>query len=106
MEDRKVLSALSYLSVFFAPFIAPVIIWLASKDEEVRYHSKRAIISHLIPVALGIVAGLFFIFTAIFGASGDNPVMFFTGLGGLALYGILYLAIVIWNIVQAVLVFR
>ncbi|WP_042478884.1 DUF4870 domain-containing protein [Bacillus ndiopicus] len=106
MEDRKILSMLSYLSIFFAPFIAPIIIWLVSKDEEVRYHSKRALISHIIPIILGIAVGVFFIFTTIFGGVQEDATLFFAGFGGMLLYGLLYLVFIIWNIVQAVLVYR
>ncbi|MEC1179707.1 DUF4870 domain-containing protein [Metasolibacillus meyeri] len=106
MENRNILSALSYLSIFFAPFIAPIIIWLVSTDDTVRYHAKRALISHIIPIVLGILFGVFFIFTTIFGGAQEDATFFFLGFGGMLLYGLLYLAFVIWNIVQAVLVFR
>ncbi|MCT6923871.1 MULTISPECIES: DUF4870 domain-containing protein [Bacillales] len=106
MEDRRILSALSYLSIFFAPFIAPIIIWLVSQDSDVRRHAKRALISHIIPIGLGLLAGVFFLFTTIFGGAQEDATLFFAGFGGMLLYGLVYLGFVIWNIVQAVLVFR
>ena len=60
MIQSKGLSAVSYLSYFFAPFILPIIILFITKEDFVKRHSKRAIISHLIPVVLGITLAIFF----------------------------------------------
>ena len=59
MIQSKGLSAVSYLSYFFAPFILPIIILFITKEDFVKRHSKRAIISHLIPVVLGITLAIF-----------------------------------------------
>ena len=55
MENQKVLSAFSYLSVFIAPFVVPLVVYFVSKDSEVKRHSIRALISHLIPLVLGFI---------------------------------------------------
>ena len=55
MDNQRILSALCYFSILFAPFLLPLIVYFVSPDTEVKYHAKRSLLSHLIPVALGIV---------------------------------------------------
>lgn len=104
MENNKILSALNYFSVFFAPFIVPIIIWVAVSDEEVKQHAKRALLSHIIPVILGIFIFIYFIFGVSFAQGNETWII--VSIGGAILYGLLYFALIIWNIVQGVKVLR
>ena len=110
MENQKVLSAFSYLSIFFAPFIVPVIVYFVSKDSEVKRHSIRALMSHLIPVVIGIVFFIIFIFSTmsfnVYDPSTGDQTFLIIWLAGFAIYLLVSLGIVIWNIVQAVRVIR
>lgn len=106
MEQSKGINALSYLSAFFAPFIVPIIIYFAAKDLAIRHHAKRALISHLIPVVLGIILFLAFLTTA---STADQLVGDAVTYGFIAAfvgYVILTFALLIWNIVQAIKVLR
>lgn len=110
MENQKILSAFSYLSVFFAPFIVPLIVYFVSKDSDVKRHSIRALISHLIPVVFGIILFAVFVFSTIsFNTfdleSGSNTFMI-VWFASFAIYLLISLGIVIWNIVQAIRVIR
>ncbi len=49
MDSRKVLSCLSYFSIFFAGFIFPLAVFLATGDDVTKKHAKKALLSHLIP---------------------------------------------------------
>ncbi|MBC1366302.1 DUF4870 domain-containing protein [Listeria innocua] len=51
MLDKKIISALSYFSLFFAPIIAPIIIWCTNKDKETRHHVKWALLTQTTFVA-------------------------------------------------------
>lgn len=108
MNDYKTLSALSYFSVFFAPFLLPLIIFFASSNEIVKKHAKRAFLSHLLPVIAGIAVFIIFVTGAAFGSMEQNMgnSMFFVWIILVALYGILSLAITIWNVVQGIRVLR
>lgn len=55
LDNPKILSALSYFSVLFAPFLLPIIVYFISQDSEVKYHAKKSLISHIIPVILLII---------------------------------------------------
>ncbi|MGN4127459.1 DUF4870 domain-containing protein [Lysinibacillus sphaericus] len=110
MENQKILSAFSYLSIFFAPFIVPLIVYFVSKEHEVKRHSIRALISHLIPFLFGIIFFIVFVFSSMSmttfepDASGNTFIIIW--FAAFAIYLLVSLGIVIWNIVQAVRVIR
>ncbi|KRL04180.1 DUF4870 domain-containing protein [Liquorilactobacillus oeni] len=57
MPRNKIINALSYLSIFFAPFIFPLIVWIVCVDEpDVRHHAKSAMFLHLFPLILSFIA--------------------------------------------------
>ncbi|WP_281975211.1 DUF4870 domain-containing protein [Halobacillus litoralis] len=49
-SNRNFLSSLNYFSFFFAPFFFPLLTMIFGY-EEIKLHGKRALISHLIPIA-------------------------------------------------------
>lgn len=53
-SNRNFLSSLSYISFFFAPFFFPLLTMIFGY-EEIKRHGKRALISHLIPIATFII---------------------------------------------------
>lgn len=94
---RQLLSALSYFSIFFAPFLLPLIIWIACREDlYVAMHSKRALISHILP----FVAALPLLFLT-FGAEHLGSV-----LGYIILFIIIYFGTFIYNIVKGIQVLR
>ncbi|WP_166244405.1 DUF4870 domain-containing protein [Paenibacillus turpanensis] len=72
METNKILSALAYLSIFFAPFLVPIIIYFVTNDREVKRNSLEALLAHLLPLVsifgfVFLLAGSFIgTFTAVF----------------------------------------
>lgn len=110
MNNNKILAALCYFSVFFAPLLLPIIVFFITDDKEIKHHAKRSLVSHLIPTIL-LVAG-FIIFS--FSMLSFQDQMFGSGFGFwqltpflfMLLYGVLFLAIVIWNVIQGVKVMR
>ena len=106
MDNSKALSALNYFSVFFAPFIVPIIIYFISPDPEVKRHSIRALLSHVIPFILGIILVVTLFIVGVFSmqVNGDNVLATWVLL--VLGYGLLYLAIIIWNVVQGIKVLR
>ncbi|AUJ29942.1 MAG: DUF4870 domain-containing protein [Liquorilactobacillus hordei] len=60
MQKIKILSSLSYLSIVFAPFIFPLIIWFVCADEPIiRNHAKKSFLLHLLPIFLTLVGVIF-----------------------------------------------
>ena len=108
MKEHKTLSALSYFSILFAPFLLPIIVFLASTNEDVKKHAKRAILSHILPVVAGVLVFIFFIFSiATSSSSMDiNNGMFYSWIIVIILYGVFTLLITVWNVVQGIRVLR
>ncbi|WP_019413835.1 DUF4870 domain-containing protein [Paenisporosarcina sp. TG20] len=116
MDNRRLLSALCYFSILFAPFLLPIIVYFISPDTEVKYHAKRSIISHLIPVALGIIGfivlmvGSLTMYNTMSPSIGTStsfdfltasvPLLF------MLVYAILSIIVLIWNIVQGIKVLQ
>ena len=48
MSEHKVLSSLSYFSLFFAPILFPIVVYFLTKGETKR-HARNAFLSHIIP---------------------------------------------------------
>ena len=112
MDNNKIMAALSYFSVLFAPFILPIIVYFITKEPEVRQHAKRSLLSHLIPFSL-IVVMFFIVFSSFFTISmSDNafegPSLFMSSAPFVLvlLYLVVYTVTLIWNIVQGVKVLR
>ena len=106
MEQSKGINALSYLSAFFAPFVVPIIIYFVTKDMDVRRHAKRAFISHLIPIVLGLILFFAFLTTPYTAEERVGAAVTYGYIAAFIGYGILTFALLIWNIVQAIKVLR
>lgn len=108
MKEYKTLSALSYFSILFAPFLLPIIVFLSSTNEDVKKHAKRAILSHILPIAAGVLVFIFFIFSIASSSSSMdiNNGMFYSWIIVIILYGVFTLLITVWNVVQGIRVLR
>ncbi|MEH7116437.1 DUF4870 domain-containing protein [Neobacillus vireti] len=102
MESRKVLSSLCYFSIFFAGFIFPLAVYLATGDQETKSHAKKSLVSHLIPLITTplIIFAAFHDFTSQPNAL-PNALPIFTIISIIVLI-LLWLVIVIWNIIKGV----
>lgn len=88
MKSNKILNGLDYLSIMFAPFIFPLIVWFVTeKGSENHHHAGRALKLHLIPVVFSIIA---FIVIGGFGAVTKST----TAVGGAAIPVLVIAAIV------------
>lgn len=113
MENNKLLSALSYFSVLFAPLILPIIVFFISHDKEVKHHAKKSLISHIVPLVLMIILFIsIFATTVPFSYSmsttykepsiwlASGPLIF------ILFYLVVYAIVLIWNVIQGVKVLR
>lgn len=91
MKDYRLLSSLCYFSIFFAGFIFPVVVYFIVQDDDVKFHAKRALISHTIPL-LTIILLIISLITL----SPATMVIFIIGAV------IINFLIVIWNIIQGI----
>lgn len=63
MDHPRLLGALNYFSIAFAPLLFPLVVFFASGEPAVRRHAKRACFIQLIP-AVPFAAFLFMTFMA------------------------------------------
>ncbi len=98
METRKVLSGLCYLSIFFAGFIFPLIVWLASGDAVTKQHAKKALISHLIPIIPTIFVVIAFVYEMVH-FQNELPALTIISI---VVTAMIWLVVVIWNIIKGV----
>ena len=105
-NNNKILSILCYVSLLFAPFLLPLIVYFAIKDTKVKYHAKRALISHSIPTILSILLVIFG-FIGMFSMDYENMNGFIIKMFVLmGIYFAITIGVIIWNLVQAYRVFR
>ncbi|NMO95279.1 DUF4870 domain-containing protein [Paenibacillus lemnae] len=93
---RQLLSSLSYFSIFFAPFVLPIAVWILSQDYEVQKHAKRAFLTHMFPVAAGILLLIMALSAGSFGAV----------MGYIILFAVIYFGTFVYNIIQGLHVLR
>ncbi|WP_373676008.1 hypothetical protein, partial [Enterococcus faecium] len=54
---NNILSSFCYFSVFFAPFIFPLIVWILASGDTSR-HAGKALLYHILPIIFFIVSFL------------------------------------------------
>ena len=102
MDTNKILSSLSYFSIFFAGFLFPLVVFFVTDDKRVKYHAKKAFLSHLLPlVSIPIV----FLAAAIDGFWDVGWMQIFFVIAIIAAV-ILNFGVLIWNIVKGVKVLK
>lgn len=109
LKNSKLLSALCYFSVFFLPLLLPFMVYLVTEEKDIKFHAKRSLISHLVPVLILIIG---FIIFSISMFSMDRQIesllhgnfsvwqmapFIFT-----LVYSLLFFIIFIWNIFQGI----
>jgi uncharacterized Tic20 family protein len=93
MRMEAILSSLCYFSLFFAPFLFPLIVYFIVKDREVMDHARNSFLSHIIPLLA--IPILFFIVL-------NNGFELVPVLVAFGLYGLVSLIVLVWNIVKGI----
>ena len=106
-NNAEALSGLSYLSIFFFPFLLPIIVYFASKDRETRRHAKRAFISHVLTIVLSALLVVLLFYTFVTVPQNTLSVTSILVLVSVFLLFIVAFAFIfIWSIVQTLKVVR
>lgn len=100
MFDKKMISALSYFSLFFAPVIIPSIIWCTNKDKEVRHHLKWALLTQTTFVA-GLVV-IILLYNNVPFSTNSADTIHFLALAAVFIIVFLNVSIVIFNLIQGI----
>ena len=107
-SNAKALSGLSYLSIFFLPFVLPIIVYFATNDAEAKRHAKRAFISQILIIVLSVILVLIIFFAFFFNMQDNTLNMSFVILLFVSFILIIgaFVVILIWSIVQGIKVIR
>ncbi|MFJ5964463.1 MULTISPECIES: hypothetical protein [unclassified Bacillus (in: firmicutes)] len=105
-RDQSIIASICYFSVFFMPFIVPIVAYFVVDQQETKRHAKRAFWSHLLPVAACCIL--------IFGAipfllvtqANDSLIPVMTVFILSIVIAISFLISVIWNIIQGIKVLQ
>ena len=89
-QSERLLSALSYFSVFFAPIIFPIVIWILA-DKPVSTHAKKSLIFHILPYFLMIIGSAILGYSGMVSSTALSVILLIIGF--LALIGAIYFVI-------------
>ncbi|WP_429757649.1 hypothetical protein [Bacillus sp. S14(2024)] len=95
-STQRILASCCYFSIFVAPFLFPIVVYFVVPHDDVKFHAKRAFISHLLPFLCLFIAFLLVFVMNIREQSGAIV------LAAMLLFGLMNLVIFIWNIVKGV----
>lgn len=98
MDTKRILSALCYFSIMFAGILFPLVAYFASDDGDVKFHAKKALMSHLIPL-IPVPLILIAVFIDFTGGTGEFPVFLFSSA---LLMVILSFIVLVWNLVKGI----
>ena len=99
MDTNRLISSLCYFSIFFAGFIFPIAVYFIVDHHEVKEHAKKSFLSHLIPLVSIPIFFLLFLFP-----NGEGQ--FFFVIIMFIVFGLINLAVIIWNVVKGIQVLR
>lgn len=102
MEGNKLIAALCYFSVLFAPFLFPLIVYFVTKHARVKQHAKASFLSHCIPAALFVVSAIVAIVLGMNQSDAFFGVWMLGALGG----GLAHLIVAVWNIIKGIKVLQ
>lgn len=92
-KNNKVLSALCYFSLFFAPFLLPLVVYFIADEQEVKRHAFVSLLSHLLP----LIVVPFFAFGFIMDQAALPLFLVLIIIGA-----ILVIGTTVWNIVRGI----
>ncbi|MEH6888806.1 DUF4870 domain-containing protein [Bacillus sp. JJ864] len=103
MKGNQILSSLCYFSIFFAPFLLPIIVYFIAEDD-VKYHAKKALWTHVIPYVI-LFGGL--ALSGVFGLSmGESRGVGIAIIATYVIFAVVGIYYFVWNIVKGVKVLK
>jgi predicted ABC-type exoprotein transport system permease subunit len=98
MEVRKIISSLCYFSVFFAPFLFPIVVYFVADEHDMKKHAKASFLSHVVPALTFLL--FFIVFIPGMPLSGEIIVGWLFLI--MILFCLLSFIIAVWNVVKGI----
>lgn len=103
-RNQAIIASLCYFSVFIAPVIVPIVAYFVVDEKETKRHAIRSLLSHIVPFAGWLVCYRFF--GGAIAIDGESVLPVFVMIGGVIVYFLVVLGIIIWNVIQGIKVLR
>ncbi|PZG39757.1 DUF4870 domain-containing protein [Listeria ivanovii] len=100
MLDKKIISALSYFSLFFGPIITPCLICLTNRDKETKHPAKWALLTQATFVIRMSVAILLYYYVPFSTNSADT--VHFLSLATVFFIVVLNVTILLFNLIRGI----
>ncbi|MEC1750713.1 hypothetical protein [Bacillus mojavensis] len=104
-RNHAIIASLCYFSVFIAPVIVPIVAYFVVDEKETKRHAVRSLISHIVPFVGWLILFIAFLGGAI-AIDGESVLPVFVMIGGVIVYFLVVLGIIIWNVIQGIKVLR
>ncbi|KKE78836.1 MULTISPECIES: DUF4870 domain-containing protein [Bacillaceae] len=100
IEENKLLSALCYWSIFFAPILFPILVWIFG-NETTKLHAKKALWTHIIPAIASLIA-ILVLGTLGLGLSEPTGAFFIATIIAVVICFLIDIYYFIWNIIKGI----
>ncbi|WP_088809390.1 MULTISPECIES: DUF4870 domain-containing protein [Listeria] len=100
MNNHRIVNALSYFSILFAPILVPLFIWVFGEARDVKHHSKVALFTHILPT-IGVFL-TFCILSLVAVSTDSSHTVGFVAFGVVVTLVILTATLFLFNIIQGV----
>ncbi|MBD1381429.1 DUF4870 domain-containing protein [Metabacillus arenae] len=105
MTTNKVISSLCYFSVFFAPFLFPLVVYFVVDEKQVKNDAKSSFLSHIVPIISIIVLMVVPILIASF-LNGPEGLIVGSIIVVYVLVVIINIAVIVWNVIKGIKVLK
>ncbi|WP_100333237.1 DUF4870 domain-containing protein [Bacillus alkalisoli] len=95
-NNDKVIASLCYFSVFFAPFLLPIVVYFIVDNREVKSHALASLWSHILPM---LVIPIFILGAIVFDAILIIIISFIIS-------GLVTIIVIVWNVVKGIQLLR
>lgn len=102
-NNQNVLSSLNYFSVFFAPILFPIIVWILT-HKPITSHAKKALLNHIAISIFYFLSSLAFIFSKeVYEKNFDNPATIsYVSIALGSLFAIIVIILFIINLIRGI----
>lgn len=106
MENERLLSILSYSSIFYCPLIVPLVVYFAQSNEYAKFHAKRAAVGQTLVIGSGLLSFLAFFMIVFFASEMTETFASVLMVSAFGIFSIVALAVSIWSIIMTIRVVR
>ncbi|MGE6630180.1 hypothetical protein [Bacillus sp. NPDC077027] len=106
-RDQAIIASICYFSVFFMPFLLPIVAYFIVDQPETKRHARRAFLSHLLPFVAMLILIVMTIILGVTVQTTDLSILSVMTIGVSSILVLIsFLIVTIWNIIQGIKVLQ